>query len=166
MHNREIERKFLVNDKVKPIINECIHTINIMQGYLSKDPERIVRIRHISESYDLVHGEQINPFKCGVITIKTKLSEDTAEGVDEYEYKIPALDGLSLLHSCFDPIIAKTRYIKNIKNQQWEIDVFKGHKNGLILAEIELKSMNIEIELPEWIEKEVTGDPAYSNSNL
>lgn len=49
---------------------------------------------------------------------------------------------------------------------RWEIDCFKGDLEGLWLAEIELKSEDEEVELPEWVEKEVTEDPRYCNVAL
>jgi adenylate cyclase len=52
------------------------------------------------------------------------------------------------------------------KNNLWEIDVFHGKHNGLILAEIELGSIDEEVELPTWIGEEVTENPAYLNVQL
>jgi adenylate cyclase len=166
MQQREIERKFLVNEKVDKILSRCEHRIKISQGYLSKDPERIVRIRHVVESYgpiDQPDGE----FSCGVITIKTKKKEDTAAGVNEFEYKIPAEEAMRLLEDCIQPLIQKTRHIYiQFGQYKWEIDVFAGHKKGLILAEIELGERLDYIPLPNWIAEEVTGRPEYSNANM
>ncbi len=44
--------------------------------------------------------------------------------------------------------------------------VFKGKNKGLILAEVELEDETQEIEIPEWINKEVTEDYRYYNSWL
>ena len=41
-----------------------------------------------------------------------------------------------------------------------------GILNGVALAEIELDSADQKIELPDWIGKEVTGDPGYRKGNL
>jgi CYTH domain-containing protein len=62
--------------------------------------------------------------------------------------------------------LEKDRYIIHLKGNAWEIDVFKGKYQGLVLAEIELANENDEIELPSWIGEEVTNDPAYLNVNL
>lgn len=48
----------------------------------------------------------------------------------------------------------------------WEIDVFHGRLDGLVIAEIELPDANTEITLPDFIAAEVTGNPAYYNSNI
>jgi CYTH domain-containing protein len=46
------------------------------------------------------------------------------------------------------------------------VDLFHGKNEGLIIAEIELKSESEEIEKPVWLGEEVTGNPRYYNSNL
>ena len=67
---------------------------------------------------------------------------------------------------CLNSGIIKTRFIVEFKNHIWEIDEFEGRHKGLILAEVELKSEDENVELPEWIGEEVTGNPKYYNSNL
>ena len=48
----------------------------------------------------------------------------------------------------------------------WEIDEFFGDDEGLIIAELELEDEKESFSLPEWIEKEVSTDNRYYNSNL
>lgn len=48
----------------------------------------------------------------------------------------------------------------------WEVDEFEGVNKGLILAEVELSNESEKIDLPEWIDQEVSFDPKYSNINL
>jgi adenylate cyclase len=48
----------------------------------------------------------------------------------------------------------------------WEIDVFFGDNEGLIVAEVELASVDEEVKLPDWIYKEVSDDKRYYNSSL
>ena len=64
------------------------------------------------------------------------------------------------------PIIDKNRYIVDFANHVWEIDIFYGDNEGLVIAEVELEDENEHIELPLWIKEEVTGDIKYYNSNL
>ena len=52
------------------------------------------------------------------------------------------------------------------RDQLWEIDIFKGKLEGLIIAEIELKSEDEEIGSPSWCGKEITDDHRYSNASL
>lgn len=144
----EIERKFLVHSDLwnalkKPQGNR------IVQSYLSFTPESTVRIR--------IKGEQ------AFLTIKGK-----SKGISrpEYEYPIPIADVQNMIQNMNLDYIDKIRYEIKIKNHIWEVDVFSGKNNGLILAEIELGSEDESFEKPDWIAQEVSHDPRYFNSNL
>lgn len=70
---------------------------------------------------------------------------------------------MEMIRSCsVGPAIDKTRYHVG----PWEIDEFHGALEGLVVAEIELDNENQEIELPDFIGREVTGDARYYNSSL
>jgi adenylate cyclase len=141
----EIERKFLVknNDWQKAARS----AVEMRQGYLAKDA-CTVRVRIAGES--------------GFLTLKTKGNGITR---DEFEYGIPVSDAEQLLGLCKN-IITKTRSLVPLGDHTWEIDVFTGENEGLIIAEIELKEENESFQKPEWLGEEVTQDKRYSNSNL
>jgi len=143
---QEIERKFLVDTTKWNLVG--VGT-NMKQGYLSVDPERTVRVR--------IAGEE------AFLTIKGK-----SKGISrtEIEYKIPIDEAEILMAMCLDFIIEKTRYKEKKQNLVWEIDVFHGNNAGLVLAEVELESETQHVELPIWIEKEVSNDKRYFNSWL
>ena len=147
---QEIERKFLVDGDFK---QEAYDAIRITQGYLSSVPQRVVRVR--------VKGEK------GYITIK---GEADTSGVSRFEWEkeIPLEEAKALLKLAEPGIIDKTRYlIKNTDGRHiWEVDVFHGENEGLIMAEIELSDENDPFDKPEWLGKEVTGDKRYYNSYL
>ena len=42
----------------------------------------------------------------------------------------------------------------------------RGANRGLTVAEVELKDAKEQVELPDWIDREVSDDPRYFNSNL
>ena len=63
-------------------------------------------------------------------------------------------------------IIEKFRSVVMYDGHKWEIDEFVGRNTGLVLAEIELKSPDEPLNLPEWAGEEVTGNPKYYNVNL
>lgn len=48
----------------------------------------------------------------------------------------------------------------------WEIDEFHAPRPGLILAEIEIPSVDFEVERPDWVGDEVTGNPMFYNHNM
>jgi adenylate cyclase len=68
-----------------------------------------------------------------------------------------------LHHLCNKPLLEKTRYYVQHHDHLWEIDVFSGENEGLIVAEIELKSADEQFSLPDWAGKEVSDDPRYYN---
>lgn len=145
--NIEIERKFLVvSDGYKA------HTEGkrIVQGYICNEKERVVRVR--------IYGDK------AFITIK-----DATVGFarHEFEYEIPLTDARTLLHSvCRQPIIDKTRYRYTYGQFCWEIDEFHGENEGLVVAELELPSVDTAFEKPDFVGDEVTDDPRYYNANL
>ena len=67
---------------------------------------------------------------------------------------------------CAPPHIEKTRYVVEWKGHTWEIDVFHGGNEGLIVAEIELATADQAFEKPPWLGREVSQDARYFNSNL
>ena len=145
----EIERKFLV--KNLDFIKESSSKKLIEQGYLSKDPNRIVRVRIIDNK--------------GVLTFKGK-SFDGGTSRVEIEKEISIKDANELMKLCIPSIIRKVRYIINKNNLIFEVDVFQEHNKGLIVAEVELDSKKEKIIKPNWLGKEVTGKKKYYNSQL
>jgi adenylate cyclase len=146
---KEIERKFLVVGDFKQYVTK---SYPIAQGYLSTDPERTVRVR--------LKGDK------GYITIKG-VTDESGLSRFEWEKEIPAGDVKELLTLCKPgTIIQKIRNELIFNKKCFEIDVFADENEGLILAEVELRSENEEIELPAWIGKEVTGDRRYYNSYI
>lgn len=143
----EIERKFLVKDS--GFKDMASLRVDICQGYLSRVPERTVRVRRLDDK--------------GFITVKSK---NTGAVRHEFEYQVPVEDALEMLRMCEPPIIEKSRYIVEYDGLTWEVDEFHGAKEGLIVAEVELQAEDQQFNLPPFIGKEVTGDPAYYNSNL
>lgn len=142
----EIERKFLVDkNKWKPTGQGTI----LKQAYLSLDPNPTVRVR--------IAGKK------SFLTIKGR-SETISR--PEFEYEIPLDDALKMLKLAISNPVEKTRYEVWHENFLWEIDVFSGENEGLILAEIELDSESQEFARPDWILEEVSGDRRFYNSYL
>jgi adenylate cyclase len=145
---KEIERKYLINKAVWESVSKGQGTY-LKQGYLSTDPEKTIRVR-ITENKSF-------------LTIKGK-----TEGIarTEFEYEIPRNDAQELLDQFANNSIEKTRYELLHKGKLWEVDVFSGDNEGLILAEIELQSEEETYPLPPWVDREVSADKRYYNSNL
>jgi CYTH domain-containing protein len=142
----EIERKFLVDTL---LWRPGSSGVGFRQGYLSSVKERVVRVR--------IAGER------AFVTIKGETRDLTRP---EFEYEIPVEDAAQLLELCERPLIEKTRYTERHGEHDWEIDVFRGDNDGLVLAEIELTSETEPFLRPAWLGIEVSGDPRYYNANL
>ncbi len=143
----EIEYKYLVkNDAYRTLAfsSECIR-----QGYLNRDPLRTVRVR--------IKGDK------GFLTVKGINSGAVRE---EFEYEIPVADARRLLCLCVPPGLEQVRYMVEYPGQIWEVDEVTGEREGLVTAVIELKSPDEKFEIPDFVGEDVTGNPAYYNSNL
>ena len=142
----EIERKYLVDLENVVLQNG----IDIKQGYIKTADNTVVRVR--------IKGKK------GFLTIK---GENVGASRLEFEYEIPLEEADEMLEKlCSNPIIDKTRYEIQHENHLWELDVFYGENDGLVVAEVELEDENEKISLPSWVKEEVTGDIKYYNNQL
>src|ERR1700712_4642130 len=144
----EIERKFLVDHEKWNQLQKPEGT-HYRQGYILSNEQQTVRVR-ISD-------------KKGYINLKSKVSEVSRK---EYEYEIPLEDGIEILNEFTKHGTVKMRYRIPFEGKTWEVDVFSGDNEGLIVAELELKSENEEFRKPEWVTTEVTDDGKYTNASL
>jgi adenylate cyclase len=145
---QEIERKFLVKGDFK---KSAVQHLRIKQGYLSSVRERTVRVR--------VKGDK------GYLTIKG-ITNESGVSRFEWEKEITLPDAEDLLTLCEPGIIEKTRYFIPAGEFTFEVDEFHGENQGLIIAEVELRSESDKFIRPDWLGKEVTGDLKYYNSML
>ncbi|RHU29309.1 CYTH domain-containing protein [Parabacteroides sp. TM07-1AC] len=144
----EIERKFIVKGDFSA---DVFDSQRIVQGYICSEPGRTVRVR--------IRGEK------GFLTIKGPSDE---KGLSRYEFEqeVPLADAEQLLKLCEPGAIDKVRHLVRAGKHIWEVDVFHGANEGLVMAEIELASEDEVFEKPEWIGEEVSGDRRYYNSML
>lgn len=143
----EIERKFLVRGERWKSLGQGVP---LRQGYLSSQPDRVVRVR--------IEGE------AATLTIKGRTVGATRS---EWEYSIPLADANAFLDElCEKPIIEKIRYRIPYDGMVWEVDEFLGDNAGLVVAEIELETEDQAFSRPEWVGEEVTQDARYFNANL
>jgi len=143
----EIERKFLLKGDFYPF---AIKKEKIMQGYLCTTPGRTVRVRTKDES--------------AFVTIKGPSGKNGFSHA-EFEYAIPYADAVEIMKLCLS-LIEKERYLVPNGKHTFEVDVFHGANEGLIIAELELSSEDEPFDRPDWLGEEVTGDARYYNSYL
>lgn len=145
---QEIERKYLVDKNKWQKLDKPSGQF-YRQGYLFTDPNKTIRVRQTTDK--------------GYLAIKGLTIAATRP---EYEYEIPLGEAKELLDNFCVSELTKVRYKILFDNKIWEVDEFLGDNTGLIVAEIELNSEDESYKIPEWLEKEVTGEEKYYNSNL
>jgi adenylate cyclase len=145
---QEIERKFLVvGDSWKNLVSRSVH---YQQGYLCGNARSSIRVRVSDES--------------GCLNIK---SATLGVRREEFEYPVPLPDARRMLELlCEGPLIEKTRHFVEYRGHVWEVDVFEGQNQGLVVAEVELSSEDETFERPDWIGEEVSHDARYYNTSL
>ncbi len=145
---QEIERKFLVKGEYKSLAYSQSH---IIQGYISSARGRTVRVRIRDEK--------------GYLTIKGA-SNESGTSRYEWEKELPLEEAKELMKLCEPGMIDKTRYLVSFARHIFEVDEFYRENEGLVVAEVELRSEDEEFEKPSFLGQEVTGDVRYYNSQL
>lgn len=145
---QEIERKFLVEGD---FLGEVYNAQRIVQGYICSVPGRTVRVR--------IRGDK------GYLTIK---GPSDSSGLSRYEFEkeITLDEAEHLMALCEPGVIDKVRHLIKSGLHTFEVDVFHGENEGLIMAEVELQSEDEPFEHPAWLGREVTGNRRYYNSML
>ncbi len=144
----EIERKFLVVDDAWKA--SSVEAVSLCQGYLNLEQRCSIRVR--------TDGCR------GWLNIK---GATVGAQRPEYEYEIPLQDAEQLLRDfAAGPLIEKIRHHVPFGGNVWEVDVFGGANQGLVVAEIELDDPRQEFEKPAWLGSEVTDDLRYYNTSL
>ena len=142
----EIERKFTVKELPEHLGDYPCKRIE--QGYLCTKP--VLRVRRKGEEYWLTYKGE------GLL-----VREEHEFPLDETAYR-------HLLTKADGRVIQKDRYHIPYGEYTIELDVFHGELAPLVIAEVEFPSVEEADSFvpPAWFDKDVTTDPAYSNSNL
>jgi adenylate cyclase len=144
----EIERKFLVaNPSWK---NSVVRSVRIRDGLIANNKGHKARVRIAND----------------VATIALK-SRRLGLARTEFEYVIPYSDAEEMLRiMCDGNVLDKVRYFVSHASNTWQVDVYEGLLDGVVLAEIELTDPDRKLTLPDWIGAEVTADPNYRKINM
>ncbi len=142
----EIEKKFLVKEPLPELKNGEL----ICQGFLCSKENEEIKVRAYENR--------------GMLSIKLSIDENRRKRVDIPISKEEALQLLD--RACPEPKMKKKRYRVKYFDTLWEIDIFEGQNEGLIIAELELRDPKQSFQIPPWIGEEVTYDKRYYNSYL
>jgi CYTH domain-containing protein len=161
MPHTEIERKYLLSSR--PECPTEAEVLRIEQGYLPPPTEDVPededlregRLRRCTSADGRV--EHVHTVKRGIGLVR-----------EEREQTITAERFAAHWPRTVDARLSKTRYELRIGEVLWVVDVFD--ELDLVLAEAELPTADTPSEPPPWLKplivREVTGDPAYTNSSL
>ncbi len=142
----EIERRFLV--ATEPGLDPEDGVV-MVQGYLAREDGVSVRIRRTADA--------------AWVTVKGP-SEGARRA--EVEWAVSADEAAVLLGLCIGRVVDKTRWRVPVGAHVWDVDVFHGANEGLVIAEVELGDEDEAFVRPPWLGPEITGDRRYANASL
>ena len=126
----EIERKFLVaGDGWRAAAQR---SARMAQGYLNDAVALAAGREHCSVRVRIA-GEQ------AWLNLK---SREIGPSRQEFEYPLPLADAQALLALSSGGVIDKVRHYVPVGSHLWEVDEFLGDNRGLLVAEIELGSVD------------------------
>jgi CYTH domain-containing protein len=145
----EIERKFLV--KTLPDLSEAQKT-HILQGYLTDTADSIeFRLRKKDQDYFLTVKSG-----SGMVRVEREISIDQGQ----FETLWPETEGKR---------IEKIRWSGLLdSNQTYDLDIFEGQLDTLMLVEVEFSSIDEadRFQPANWFGPEVTSHKCYKNKEL
>jgi CYTH domain-containing protein len=130
----EIERKFLVaNDGWK---RSAVQHVRIRDGLIANNKGHKARVRIADDVATIALKSQ----KRGIVRA-------------EFEYTIPYSDAEEILRTmCDGNVLDKVRHFVPYGSDVWQVDVYEGLLEGIVLAEIELTSVDQQLMIPDWID--------------
>lgn len=143
----EIERQFLVRQVDDGALAAAERIRPIRQAYLTESGMAI-RVRTIDD------GQHLMTVKGGGGLVR-----------QEVEFPLPTEVARALYELVPDRVIEKTRYVLG----PWEVDVFEGRHEGLVIAEIEFAEVDHAVPPPPpgvELGLEVTEEAGFTNQFL
>ena len=169
----EIEKKYTVKRIPEDIDSYPYHVIE--QAYLNVHPA--IRVRREDDIFYMTYkgARSEKEGEIGQVEYNMPLDEESydrlaskAEGIliKNKRYLIP-LNEEAFEREYLDLHPDLTENIKN-GNIKIELDVFGSPYDGMVIAEVEFPDEESarEFRTVEWFDKEVTGDPKYSNAQM
>lgn len=141
----EIERKFLVK-KIPPL--DGLKYDKIIQGYVSLLPE--IRVRKKGDEYYICEKSDGDVIR------------------EEIERKIDEKTFDELFAKTSGRVIEKTRYYIPSGKYVFELDIYSGRHEGLIVVEVEFPTLEEANNFtpPDWFGEDVSARSEYRNKNL
>lgn len=158
---QEIERQFVVNTEHPDWqkIASISPNYEIVQSTIHRGDWNKLRVRLIE---NMKTGK-----KSAAFTFKVKKRSKKSEPNirDEYEWEVPYRVALYIMIGHGE--VRKKRYeYRYIDGKVWEFDVYQWPNTGIVLADIELSSIDEKFEIPPWLWEEVTKEKKITNNSF
>ncbi len=150
----EIERKFRVVDEAWR--SGVVKSVRMAQGYIN-DMDALRAGRQNASVRVRIAGDQ------AFLNLK---SRELGRSRQEFDYAVPVADAQALLALCVGGLIDKVRHYIPQGDLTWEVDEFAGDNAGLVVAELELPTVDHAFARPAWLGREVTEEQRFYNLAL
>jgi CYTH domain-containing protein len=156
----EIERKFLLPAAPDPagLERAGARASSIEQTYLAADdPDVVERVRRRADGERTRYVWTEKRFRSAGVNVE----HERELSAGEYEQLLARADPSRTT-------VSKTRHVFEHAGRTFELDVFHGALEGLVVCEVELDSLEAAVELPPWLGpvRDVTDDRRYTNAAL
>ena len=152
----EIERRFLIE----------INSVNVHKSKTSK-PFKLITQTYLPDNTGnwSIRCRQINTDYNTVTKITLKKPNGHGDFIEiESDVEPKVYESFFALSNCE---ISKERFLISYGDHIIELDYFKNPElEGLVIAEVELSSIDEHFSVPEWFGQEITGNKQYSNHEL
>jgi adenylate cyclase len=158
---QEIERQFVLNTEHPDWekLRDSLPAKKYVQATIHRGEGNKLRVRLIE---DLSTWEKTAAF---TFKVQKKSRKDEPNIRDEYEWEVPYRVVLFIMIGHKD--VKKTRYeYRHIDGKIWEFDEYMDENDGIVLADIELKTLDEEFEIPSWVGKETTKLKKITNNSF
>lgn len=158
---REIERQYIVNTTHPDweVLRSTLPAKKIVQATIHRGDGNKLRVRLIE---DMKTGEKSAALTFKV-ALKTKKHEPNMR--DEYEWVVPYRVALYIMIGHAD--VTKIRYeYRHTDGKIWEFDEYQGQNTGIVLADIELSSLDEKFDIPALLGQEVTKNKKITNNSF
>ena len=129
-------------------------------GYTSTPRHRYVEIRQYYLAPEVRVRATTDTFQFCI-----KLATEDPTTRDEVEFGVDDSVGRQLIELATH-MLRKERFTVVYEGREWVVDRVTRNPSAVWVAEIELKSPEETFTKPDWVLKEVTGQPEYSSFSL
>ena len=158
---QEIERQFAIDDThpdwIK--IRDTLPKKRIIQTTIHRWDGNKLRVR-LSEDLQTGKKDALFAFK---VQKKSRKNEPNVR--EEYEWEVPYRVALYIMIGHIE--VRKLRHMyTHTDGKIWEIDMYEWANSGIVIADLELHTLDEKFELPDWIGQETTKNKNITNNSF